>query len=129
MSTVAMNCRPERSGFWYRVLGPKGARFQLGFIALGTGGYQTSGDIDGVIDEADDWKYWPVHFNVMQAAVTSFDVQLDPNGSLAWKPNASLLREDDGLDSISRGSIAIPATADTENRVQALFNSPDLLHS
>ena len=78
--TFGVSCKPEKYGFWYRVVGPPGARFWFRFVAIGTGGHQTVGEVGGVIGEV-DWLYWAVHFPVMHAALLAFDVTTDANST------------------------------------------------
>lgn len=69
---LAINCRPSDTGFWYKVSAPQDSLFSAEFIAIGTSGHQTAGELGGRVCETDEWLYQPVHFPVMHAAVTRF---------------------------------------------------------
>jgi hypothetical protein len=75
---VSINCRPDRSGFSYKVSGPEGAKFWATYLAIGTGGHQTVGDLAGIASDADEWIFKPVHFPVMHAAITGFGLEAAP---------------------------------------------------
>lgn len=72
---LAVDLRPSDTGFWYRVSAPSGWAYSATFIAIGTAGHQTAGDLNGRVITPGEWLHQPVHFPVMHAAVTSFRVE------------------------------------------------------
>jgi hypothetical protein len=72
---LAVNCRPSDTGFWYKVSAPSGSAYSANFIAIGTAGHQTAGELNGRVSTPGEWLHQPVHFPVMHAAVTSFCVE------------------------------------------------------
>jgi hypothetical protein len=76
---VALACRPDGAGFWYRVRGRHFARFWFTFIALGVGGHQAAGEVSGAVSTG-DWQYHALHFPVMHVGYTSLDVLIDGRG-------------------------------------------------
>ncbi|HYW17212.1 MAG TPA: hypothetical protein VE891_13800 [Allosphingosinicella sp.] len=72
---LALHFRPSDTGFWYKVSAPSGSAYSANFIAIGTAGHQTAGELNGRASTPGEWLHQPVHFPVMHAAATSFRVE------------------------------------------------------
>lgn len=76
MSLIGISCKPENRGFWYKIVGPAGSKFWAKYQAIGSSGHQTVGTIEGTTMPDEDWRYLPVHFEVMFAAVSEFEIDV-----------------------------------------------------
>jgi len=72
---LAVDFRPSDTGFWYKVSAPPGSAYSAQFIAIGTAGHQTAGELTGRVGTQAEWLHQLVHFPVMHAAVTSLRVE------------------------------------------------------
>lgn len=114
---VGIGCKPERKGFWFRVIGSEGQRFWFTYVAVGVGGHQTIGEVAGRITDG-DWEYQVLHFPVMHVGITSFDVSLNGHSVLpaSLGPGESISSQtmhsvrDSGVEDDSSGvSLAYPS--------------------
>lgn len=71
--------RPARMGFEFRFDAPLGARYWFRYVALGTGGHQVQGEVEGILSDAGSWKFQAVRFPVIHVGCVSCSILEQPS--------------------------------------------------
>ena len=68
---INISTRIDRSGFWYSVESSEPVQFQFLYIAFGSAGRQSSGEISGTSDSRKGWQFVEVGFPLLHMGITS----------------------------------------------------------
>jgi hypothetical protein len=75
----SISVKPQQQGFALFIEAPEGVHYQVEFCAIGPGGREAAGLLEGITANGGTWRHEPVAFPVLRVGIT--DVHLAPQAT------------------------------------------------